>query len=68
MAQRYVKVSVEDELPKKEGKYIVFTKTTMGNGNVLNVSYHSREKKGVKIPNWGCTNQIVTHWLKPYKR
>jgi len=57
----FVKVSVDDELPKEDGKYIVFTKTPMGNGNILPCSVHF-DKKGKA--HWGCNNQIVTHWLK----
>lgn len=63
----YVKVSVEDELPTEEGKYIVFTETKLGNGNVLNINLHIREKKGNKTYHWSCTNQVVTHWLKEIK-
>ena len=57
----FVKVSVDDELPKEDGKYIVFTKTPMGNVNIFQCSVHF-DKKG--RANWGCNNQIVTHWLK----
>jgi len=60
----FEKISVDEELPTEEGRYIVFTKTPMGNGNTFEITYHEREKKGVKIPVWGCNNQIVTHWLK----
>ena len=48
------------ELPKEDGKYIVFTKTSMGNVNILEISFHMKDNK----PHWGCNNQIVTHWLK----
>lgn len=60
-SMRYLKVSVKDELPKEEGKYIVFTKTPLGNGNIFACAVHF-DKKGKA--NWGCNNQIVTHWLK----
>jgi len=63
----FVKKSIEDELPTEEGRYIVFTVTGFGNKNTFEVSYHEREKKGVKLPVWGCNNQIVTHWLKEIK-
>lgn len=60
----FEKISVDEELPTEEGKYIVFTKTGFGNINVIEITYHEREKKGKMIPVWGCNNQIVTHWLK----
>tara|TARA_R110000803_G_scaffold178414_1_gene240817 strand:+ start:319 stop:519 length:201 start_codon:yes stop_codon:yes gene_type:complete len=57
------KVNAEDELPAKNGKYIVFTKTAHGNGNVFGCSFTRNGKKTT----WGCSNQIVTHWLKQIK-
>jgi len=66
--QKYIKVSVEKMIPTEEGKYIVFTKTQMGNINVIEVSFHSTVKNDVVIPHWGCNNQIVTHWLVPHLR
>jgi hypothetical protein len=63
----FEKVSVDDELPPKEGRYVVYTKTPMGNGNTFEITYHERIKKGNMIPVWGCNNQIVTHWLKEIK-
>jgi len=57
----YTKTSVEDELPKENGKYIVFTNTPFNNQNIFECSF-KRTKEG-KIT-WGCNNQIVTHWLK----
>ena len=64
MAQRFVKINVEKALPTEDGKYIVFTKTKMGNGNIFECRYHNKNGK----PHWGCTNQIVTHWLNSYTR
>lgn len=60
MAEEYVKISVEDELPTVEGKYIVFTKTGFGNQNVFECAMHI--KKGQV--HWICHNQIVKYWLK----
>jgi len=54
-------VSVAQNIPETSGEYIIITKTKMGRKNTFNSS--------VKIDgdtiNWGCNNQIVTHWLKP---
>ena len=53
-------VSVTDELPETSGKYIVKTKTTMGNENKFNARlYISGSKK-----TWDVLNQVVTHWFK----
>ena len=60
----FEKISVDEELPEKEGKFIVFTKTSMNNSNVFSCEFH-RDGKGK--PHWSCHNQIVTHWLKPVK-
>jgi hypothetical protein len=57
---QFSKVSVDIETPSEEGKYIVFTKTGMGNQNVLEIAFHIKSGK----THWGCNNQIVTHWLK----
>lgn len=59
----YKKVSIADEEPKEAGKYIVITRTSMGNSNTFNCTYHPPSKEGKK-GTWGCTNQVVTHWLK----
>jgi len=64
MNETFEKVSVDDEYPSEEGKYVVFTKTNFGNGNVINITLQIREKDGKSVYSWGCTNQIVTHWLK----
>ena len=58
------KISVKDELPKEDGKYIVFTITPFKNVNVFECSYKREVKKGKEKITWGCNNQIVTHWLK----
>jgi len=61
--ERFIKTSVEDECPKENGKYIVFTRTTMGGQNIFETTFHWSEGKKPKT-RWGCTNQIVTNWLK----
>ena len=61
MTDTYDKISVIKELPKQEGKYIVFTKTMMNSNNIFECSMHIDNKGKVK---WSCINQIVTHWLK----
>jgi hypothetical protein len=58
----FVKVSVKDELPEYDGKYVVFTETSAGSENVFACSFHMKENNK---PHWGCSNQIVTYWLKP---
>jgi len=64
----FEKISVEKELPTEDGKYVIFTKSKfLGRVNVLTVNLNLRGKKGKVTANWGCTNQIVTHWLKRKK-
>ena len=53
-------ISVTDELPEIPGKYIVKTKTTMGNENKFNARLHISGSKKT----WDVSNQVVTHWLK----
>lgn len=60
LGEKFTKTPVS-ELPKKDGKYIVFTKRRMGDVGIIHINFHLTNGK----PNWGCTNQIVTHWLKP---
>jgi hypothetical protein len=60
MNEKFAKVSVIDEVPTENGKYIVFTKTGMGNVNVLETTVHIKGKD----VHWTCNNQKVTHWLK----
>ena len=55
------KISVKDELPKEDGKYIVFTVTPFKNVNVIEISFKRSEEGKIT---WGCNNQIVTHFLK----
>ena len=60
----YKKVSVEDEMPNEEGKFIVITRTMMKNQNIFQTSLSITEVDGKIKKKWGCTNQVVTHWLK----
>jgi len=53
-------IAVTDELPKTSGKYIVKTKTMMGNENKFNARLHISGSKKT----WDVSNQLVTHWLK----
>jgi len=53
-------IAVTDELPKTSGKYIVKTKTRMGNENKFNARLHISGSKKT----WDVSNQLVTHWLK----
>lgn len=52
-------IPVNIELPSKEGKYVVRTKRTFGEGR-FDARLHVSEKKKT----WDVSNQIVTHWLK----
>lgn len=53
-------ISVNDKLPKTPGKYIVKTKTMMGNQNRFDARLHISGSKKT----WDVSNQVVTHWLK----
>lgn len=53
-------ISVDDELPETPGKYIVKTKTMMGNENKFNARLHISGSKKT----WDVSNQLVTYWLK----
>jgi hypothetical protein len=68
-------IDINVEIPKVEGKYLVKTKTTMGNTHRLEatctlkeVLENSRALKGFTIKvmkaHFNVSNQIVTHWLK----
>jgi hypothetical protein len=58
-------IEVEQEVPFTEGEYVVKTISFYGKflkkENVLKVKLIFNSKNE---PSWGCTNQIVTHWLK----
>jgi hypothetical protein len=53
-------VDVKDELPTKEGKYIVKTLTKYNNKHELQCSVSITNGK----VHFNVSNQIVTHWLK----
>ena len=57
----FTKKSVDKELPTESGKYIVYTITPHGNGNIFNCEFHIKENGK---HTWSCSNQKVTHWLK----
>jgi hypothetical protein len=53
-------ISVDNDLPETPGKYIVKTKTMMGNENKFNARLHISGSKKT----WDVSNQVVTYWLK----
>lgn len=59
-----LKIPVSEELPKISGKYPVFTRTSgpMKRVGVFNCVFTTKNEG--QTGNWGCSNQIVTHWLK----
>ncbi len=58
-------IEAKQEAPITEGEYIVKTISVYGKyfkkENVLKIKLTLNAKNE---PSWGCTNQIVTHWLK----
>ena len=53
-------ISIKDRLPNTEGKYIVKTKTNMGNVNRFDAIFHiNGDKKTFDV-----SNQVITHWLE----
>lgn len=54
-------ISVDDEMPRLPGKYIVKTRTMMGNILRFDARMHMTHY-GKKT--WDVSNQVVTHWLK----
>ena len=60
------KIPIGNKMPAEEGKYIVFTETTpMKKVNVFKCPLHiGKNPKGELTYSWGCSNQIVTHWLE----
>ncbi len=44
------------EQPAEPGKYIVKTQTAHGFSHTFNCEWSGKH--------WGCTGQIVSHWLK----
>ena len=54
-------ISVDNGLPETPGKYIVKTRTMMGNTLRLDATM-CMTHYGKKT--WAVSNQVVTHWLK----
>ena len=59
-------IDVSLEQPKEAGKYIVKTRTTMGNTHRVDASYTITKdpKSGKEKKHFNVSNQVVTHWLK----
>lgn len=53
-------INFKEEQPKEGGKYLVKTKTTMGNSHRLDSLCTITDGKA----HFNVSNQIVTHWLK----
>ena len=79
MTTCFVPVPVDQELPNKPGKYLVFTQSTIPGiiGKKPIVFHHrlettltiTKDEEGIKH-SWNVNNQKVTHWLKevPYEK
>ena len=57
-------IDITKEVPSVEGKFLVKTRTTMGNTHKLESHCTLKEDKGVVKAHFNVSNQIVTHWLK----
>jgi hypothetical protein len=59
-------IDVSLEQPKQVGKYLVKTKTSMGNIHRLDAIFSiTKDKKtGKEKCSFNVSNQVVTHWLK----
>jgi hypothetical protein len=59
-------IDVSLELPTKAGKYLVKTRTTMGNTHRVDSTFSITKdvKTGKEKKHFNVSNQIVTHWLK----
>jgi hypothetical protein len=53
-------IDISLEQPQVAGKYLVKTRTTMGNTHKLEAGYTITNGKG----HFNVSNQVVTHWLK----
>ena len=53
-------INVKERQPATEGKYLVKTKTTMGNVNRFDALLYINNTKIT----WDVNNQVVTHWLE----
>jgi hypothetical protein len=60
MSNTFKWVDIKEEQPTLEGKYLVKTRTKMG--NIHRLDSHMSINKG-KV-HFNVSNQIVTHWLK----
>ena len=59
-------IDVSLEQPSVAGKYLVKTKTTMGNIHRVDAGFSITKdlKTGKEKKHFNVSNQIVTHWLK----
>lgn len=59
-------IDVSLEQPSVAGKYLVKTKTSMGNTHRLEAGYTitKDEKTGKEKKHFNVSNQVVTNWLK----
>ena len=59
-------IDVSLEQPKTAGKYLVKTRTSMGNTHRLDASFTitKDEKTNKEKHSFNVSNQVVTHWLK----
>ena len=59
-------IDVSLEQPAQAGKYIVKTRTTMGNTHRVDAAYTiTKDPNTGKVKkHFNVSNQIVTHWLK----
>jgi hypothetical protein len=57
-------IDINDEIPGVEGKYLVKTRTTMGNTHRVDSVCTLKEDKGKMKAHFNVNNQKVTHWLK----
>jgi hypothetical protein len=53
-------IDVSLEQPAQAGKYLVKTRTSMGNTHRVDSTFTITNNKG----HFNVSNQIVTHWLK----
>ena len=57
-------IDITKEIPSVEGKYLVQTKTLMGNTHRVDAICSLKQDKGTLKAHFNVNNQIVTHWLK----
>jgi hypothetical protein len=58
-------IDISLEQPKQAGKYLVKTRTMMGNTHKVEAifSITKDEKTGKEKKHFNVSNQVVTHWL-----